>query len=146
MFHQCIMILNSRTYAGIVSLVERIFLSCHLLHDGSWVTDTFLYWQMKRKHVGIRQVYDARALRVIVGDKDGALHGPAVRSCYSILDIVHRFVVNLIIYLEPPMSRKSRHAKSLLLDQINALFHVSCSTILFLPHIWLFFIMDVLCG
>ncbi|KAM0901997.1 hypothetical protein ACQ4PT_019550 [Festuca glaucescens] len=49
-----------------------------------------IYCKMKRKHVGIRQVYDARALRVIVGDKDGALHGPAVRSCYSILDIVHR--------------------------------------------------------
>lgn len=46
--------------------------------------------QMKRKDKGIRQVYDARALRVIVGDKNGALHGPAVRSCYSILDIVHR--------------------------------------------------------
>lgn len=58
---------------------------------------------MKRKRVGIRQVYDARALRVIVGDKNGALHGPAVRSCYSILDIVHRFPVNLIIYLELPI-------------------------------------------
>ncbi|KAI4962608.1 hypothetical protein ZWY2020_028746 [Hordeum vulgare] len=34
--------------------------------------------------------YDARMLRVIVGDKNGALHGPAVRSCYNILDIVHR--------------------------------------------------------
>jgi (p)ppGpp synthase/HD superfamily hydrolase len=66
---------------------------------------------MKRKHVGIRQVYDARAMRVIVGDKDGALHGPAVRSCYSILDIVHRFLVNLIIYPELPMSTRSRHAK-----------------------------------
>lgn len=49
-----------------------------------------IYCKMKRKDVGIRQVYDARALRVIVGDKNGALHGPAVRSCYSILDIVHR--------------------------------------------------------
>lgn len=49
-----------------------------------------IYCKMERKHVGIRQVYDARALRVIVGDKNGALHGPAVRSCYSILDIVHR--------------------------------------------------------
>ncbi|KAM3243068.1 hypothetical protein ACQJBY_055191 [Aegilops geniculata] len=49
-----------------------------------------IYCKMKRKRVGIRQVYDARALRVIVGDKNGALHGPAVRSCYSILDIVHR--------------------------------------------------------
>lgn len=46
--------------------------------------------QMKRKDVGIRQVLDARALRVIVGDKNGALHGPAVRSCYSVLGIIHR--------------------------------------------------------
>lgn len=49
-----------------------------------------IYCKMKRKEVGIRQVYDARALRVIVGDKNGAMHGSAVRSCYSILDIVHR--------------------------------------------------------
>ncbi|WVZ74071.1 hypothetical protein U9M48_022298 [Paspalum notatum var. saurae] len=49
-----------------------------------------IYCKMKKKDKGIRQVYDARALRVIVGDKNGALHGPAVRSCYSILDIVHR--------------------------------------------------------
>ncbi|XP_072964039.1 uncharacterized protein [Typha angustifolia] len=49
-----------------------------------------IYCKMKRKDIGIRQVYDARALRVIVGDKNGALHGPAVRSCYSVLDIVHR--------------------------------------------------------
>ncbi|CAD6242839.1 unnamed protein product [Miscanthus lutarioriparius] len=48
------------------------------------------YCKMKRKDKGLRQVYDARALRVIVGDKNGAMHGPAVRSCYSILDIVHR--------------------------------------------------------
>ncbi|GJM86529.1 hypothetical protein PR202_ga02397 [Eleusine coracana subsp. coracana] len=44
-----------------------------------------IYCKMKRKDVGIRQVYDARALRVIVGDKNGALHGPAVRSCYTLL-------------------------------------------------------------
>ncbi|KAG2653243.1 hypothetical protein PVAP13_1NG440500 [Panicum virgatum] len=49
-----------------------------------------IYCKMKRKDVGLRHVYDVRALRVIVGDKNGALHGPAVRSCYSILDIVHR--------------------------------------------------------
>jgi (p)ppGpp synthase/HD superfamily hydrolase len=45
---------------------------------------------MKRKHVGIKQIYDARALRVIIGDKNGALHGPAVKNCYSVLDIVNR--------------------------------------------------------
>uniref|UniRef100_A0A1D1XPH1 GTP diphosphokinase n=1 Tax=Anthurium amnicola TaxID=1678845 RepID=A0A1D1XPH1_9ARAE len=49
-----------------------------------------IYCKMKRKGVGIRQVYDARALRVVVGDKNGTLHGPAVKSCYSLLDIVHR--------------------------------------------------------
>lgn len=45
---------------------------------------------MKRKDVSIDKVYDARALRVVVGDKNGTLHGPAVRCCYSLLDIVHR--------------------------------------------------------
>ncbi|KAJ3680683.1 hypothetical protein LUZ60_016961 [Juncus effusus] len=49
-----------------------------------------IYSKMKRKDVGIGQVYDARALRVIVGDKNGSLHGPAVRSCYSVLNIVHK--------------------------------------------------------
>ncbi|XP_020093743.1 uncharacterized protein LOC109713878 isoform X2 [Ananas comosus] len=49
-----------------------------------------IYSKMQRKDIGIRQVYDARALRVIIGDRNGALHGPAVRSCYSVLDIVHR--------------------------------------------------------
>lgn len=49
-----------------------------------------MYCKMKRKHVGIKQIYDARALRVIIGDKNGALHGPAVKNCYSVLDIVNR--------------------------------------------------------
>ncbi|KAJ4953259.1 hypothetical protein NE237_030091 [Protea cynaroides] len=49
-----------------------------------------IYCKMKRKDVGIRQIYDARALRVIVGDKNGKLHGAAVESCYSLLNIVHR--------------------------------------------------------
>ncbi|XP_040376688.1 uncharacterized protein LOC102701894 isoform X2 [Oryza brachyantha] len=49
-----------------------------------------MYCKMKRKHVGIRQIYDARALRVIIGDKNGALHGPAVKNCYNVLDIVQR--------------------------------------------------------
>lgn len=46
--------------------------------------------QMKRKDVGIEEIYDARALRVIVGDNNGTLHGQAVRGCYSLLNIVHR--------------------------------------------------------
>ncbi|XP_048236290.1 uncharacterized protein LOC8283073 isoform X2 [Ricinus communis] len=49
-----------------------------------------MYTKMKRKDVGIDKVYDARALRVVVGDKNGALHGPAIQCCYSLLDIVHR--------------------------------------------------------
>ncbi|KAL2349417.1 hypothetical protein Fmac_003417 [Flemingia macrophylla] len=46
--------------------------------------------RMKRKDICIDKVYDARALRVVVGDKNGTLHGPAVQCCYSLLDIVHR--------------------------------------------------------
>ncbi|KAF9617405.1 hypothetical protein IFM89_036326 [Coptis chinensis] len=49
-----------------------------------------IYCKMKRKNVGIRQIYDARALRVVVGDKNGTLHGAAVTCCYSLLNIVHR--------------------------------------------------------
>ncbi|KAJ6433859.1 hypothetical protein OIU84_017542 [Salix udensis] len=49
-----------------------------------------IYSKMKRKDVSINKVYDARALRVVVGDKDGILHGPAIQCCYSLLDIVHR--------------------------------------------------------
>lgn len=49
-----------------------------------------IYSKMKRKDVGISKVFDARALRIVVGDKDGTLHGPAVTCCYSILDLVHR--------------------------------------------------------
>lgn len=45
---------------------------------------------MKRKEVGIDKVYDARALRVIVGDKNWTLHGEAVHCCYNLLNIVHR--------------------------------------------------------
>ncbi|KAG4166804.1 hypothetical protein ERO13_A13G155300v2 [Gossypium hirsutum] len=50
-----------------------------------------IYSKMKRKDVGINKIYDARALRVVVGDKNGTLHGPAVQCCYSLLNIVHRF-------------------------------------------------------
>ncbi|PON62440.1 RelA/SpoT family [Trema orientale] len=49
-----------------------------------------IYSKMKRKDVDIDQVYDARALRVVVGDKNGTLHGPAVQCCYSLLNIVHK--------------------------------------------------------
>ncbi|XP_061376222.1 uncharacterized protein LOC133318243 [Gastrolobium bilobum] len=49
-----------------------------------------LYSKMKRKDISIDKVYDARALRVVVGDKNGTLRGPAVQCCYSLLDIVHR--------------------------------------------------------
>ncbi|KAL3651221.1 hypothetical protein CASFOL_004223 [Castilleja foliolosa] len=45
---------------------------------------------MNRKEVGIKKVYDARALRVIIGDKNGALHGQAVQCCYNLLNIIHR--------------------------------------------------------
>lgn len=47
---------------------------------------------MKRKDVSINKVYDARALRVVVGDKNGTLHGPAIQCCYSLLNIIHRYI------------------------------------------------------
>ncbi|KAF4399003.1 hypothetical protein G4B88_023597 [Cannabis sativa] len=49
-----------------------------------------IYSKMKRKDIDIDQVYDACALRVVVGDKNGTLHGPAVQCCYSLLNIVHK--------------------------------------------------------
>ncbi|KAK9914674.1 hypothetical protein M0R45_038436 [Rubus argutus] len=50
-----------------------------------------IYSKMKRKDISINKVYDARALRVVVGDKNGTLHGPAVQCCYSLLDTVHKY-------------------------------------------------------
>lgn len=49
-----------------------------------------IYSKMKRKDISIDKVYDARALRVVVGDKNGTLHGPAVQCCYSLLNTVHK--------------------------------------------------------
>ncbi|KAL1823958.1 hypothetical protein ACET3Z_010736 [Daucus carota] len=49
-----------------------------------------IYSKMQRKDVGIQEIYDARALRVIVGDNNGTLHGQAVQGCYNLLNIVHR--------------------------------------------------------
>ncbi|KAL9164247.1 hypothetical protein ABFS82_06G093100 [Erythranthe guttata] len=49
-----------------------------------------IYSKMNRKDVGLKKVYDARALRVVVGDKNGTLHGQAVQCCYNLLNIIHR--------------------------------------------------------
>ncbi|CAI9293664.1 unnamed protein product [Lactuca saligna] len=49
-----------------------------------------IYSKMNRKDVSIDKVYDARALRVIVGDKSGTLHGQTVECCYSLLNIIHK--------------------------------------------------------
>lgn len=56
---------------------------------------------MRRKDVGIHKVYDARALRVVVGDKNGTLQGPAIQCCYNLLDIIHRLncVAPLLFYV-----------------------------------------------
>eukprot|EP00850_Spirogloea_muscicola_P021226 SM000241S08515 [mRNA] locus=s241:144841:151628:+ [translate_table: standard] len=45
--------------------------------------------KMRRKGVGLDQVYDGRALRVVVGDDGGRLHASAVEGCYSLLGVVH---------------------------------------------------------
>ncbi|MCO5595543.1 hypothetical protein L7F22_049588 [Adiantum nelumboides] len=48
------------------------------------------YSKMKRKNVAVDQIYDARALRVVVGDGNGELHVAAVEGCYNLLSVVHR--------------------------------------------------------
>ncbi|KAJ7524162.1 hypothetical protein O6H91_18G080400 [Diphasiastrum complanatum] len=48
------------------------------------------YSKMRRKGVGVDQVYDARALRVVVGDGGGKLHVAAVEGCYNLLSVIHR--------------------------------------------------------
>jgi hypothetical protein len=50
---------------------------------------------MRRKGVGVDQVYDARALRVVVGDGGGKLHVAAVEGCYNLLSVVHRYWLNI---------------------------------------------------
>nr|KAJ0187836.1 hypothetical protein LSAT_V11C900503990 [Lactuca sativa] len=49
-----------------------------------------IYSKVNRKDVSIDKVYDACALRVIIGDKSGTLHGQAVECCYSLLNIIHK--------------------------------------------------------
>lgn len=55
--------------------------------------------QMRRKGVGVDQIFDARALRVIVGDGDGKLHVAAVEGCYNLLSVVHRLACAFIRYI-----------------------------------------------
>lgn len=52
--------------------------------------------QMRRKGVGVDQIFDARALRVVVGDGDGKLHVAAVEGCYNLLSVVHRWTIAFI--------------------------------------------------
>mmetsp|Transcript_4693 Transcript_4693/g.16808 ORF Transcript_4693/g.16808 Transcript_4693/m.16808 type:complete len:924 (-) Transcript_4693:79-2850(-) len=47
------------------------------------------YTKAKRKGISIAEVYDTRALRVVVGDKQGAMHESAVITCYRLLMLVH---------------------------------------------------------
>jgi hypothetical protein len=46
--------------------------------------------KMRRKGCALAEVYDARALRVVVDDERGARSADAVRVCYSLLSAVHR--------------------------------------------------------
>lgn len=45
--------------------------------------------QMRRKGVSLAQIYDARALRVVVGDGNGLQHVAAIEGCYDLLRTVH---------------------------------------------------------
>ena len=46
--------------------------------------------KMTRKGVPLTQVYDARALRVVVEDNDGVYEREAIAACYKLLPAVHR--------------------------------------------------------
>lgn len=46
--------------------------------------------QMRRKGVSVSEVYDARALRVVVGDASGSLQELAIETCYSLLSTIHK--------------------------------------------------------
>ncbi|KXZ48440.1 hypothetical protein GPECTOR_28g850 [Gonium pectorale] len=48
-----------------------------------------VYRKMVRKGVAVAQVYDSRALRVIVDDADGSQLAEAVESCYRLVGAVH---------------------------------------------------------
>ncbi|GAX73519.1 hypothetical protein CEUSTIGMA_g971.t1 [Chlamydomonas eustigma] len=48
-----------------------------------------VYRKMARKRCSVQQVYDARALRVIVDDDGGARVSDAVEVCYQIVSTVH---------------------------------------------------------
>ena len=48
-----------------------------------------VYRKMARKKCSVSEVYDARALRVIVDDEGGARMQDAVETCYSLVSTVH---------------------------------------------------------
>ena len=87
--------INSPWIHDLVWFVLKVVLSplsFPLLLAGHWLVcwHTFFFSQMNRKEVSIDKIYDARALRVIVGDRNGTLHGQAVQCCYNFLNIIHR--------------------------------------------------------
>ena len=45
---------------------------------------------MQSKGVGIEEIYDARALRLIVDDVGGTREAAAIAACYRLLPAVHR--------------------------------------------------------
>lgn len=46
--------------------------------------------KMNRKGVPLAEVFDARALRFVVDDADGAQLGAAIAACYKLMLSVHR--------------------------------------------------------
>lgn len=45
---------------------------------------------MTRKRVDFKEIYDARALRVVVDDMGGQREAAAMAACYRLLPAVHR--------------------------------------------------------
>lgn len=48
------------------------------------------YKKMNRKRVPANFIWDARALRVVVNDKNGALEKEAEESCYQLVQVMLR--------------------------------------------------------
>ena len=49
-----------------------------------------MHRKMARKGVSLREIFDARALRVVVDDQLGRKLQPAIEACYAIQPAVHR--------------------------------------------------------
>lgn len=73
------------------------------------------------------QIFDARALRVVIGDGDGKLHVAAVEGCYNLLSVVHRCVyIKIHIQKSNQVYNNIIHNEVVFLDEVYAII-TSCA-------------------